>query len=339
MNFMNDYLKNTKKEVGLCLLITFAITTFMGFFTFMAFKNISTESPECFALVQMLYPAFAVIITMKIINKNQISKKVNYLFTTFIITTIVAIIALLIGVFVLKDIKLMSIVLTIINAIGSIISIAFIFSDKSHSFDSLNLNFGKNFSKVAIMLVIYLSIYIFRIAVSLLIEGAESVDIFMLVGSVITLPLTMLLNVIFGFVMFFGEEFGWRGYLQPRLQLLFGKRLGVLILGVIWGIWHLPLCLTLYSPETPGNCVISHIIFCVCLGVFLGYAYMKTENLWTPILIHLINNGLAVAIAGGYETVITPEALLWGLVLNGVTLLPFIFTKEYRANSKNTMSI
>ncbi len=37
----------------------------------------------------------------------------------------------------------------------------------------------------------------------------------------------------------FGEEFGWRGYLLPRL-LLDRKlaRLVLLEIGVVWGVWH-----------------------------------------------------------------------------------------------------
>jgi membrane protease YdiL (CAAX protease family) len=37
-----------------------------------------------------------------------------------------------------------------------------------------------------------------------------------------------------------GEEYGWRGYLLPRLLPL-GELRGTLILAAIWGIWHLPV--------------------------------------------------------------------------------------------------
>jgi len=36
------------------------------------------------------------------------------------------------------------------------------------------------------------------------------------------------------------EELGWRGFVLPRLPKRFNPFTASLILGVIWGVWHLP---------------------------------------------------------------------------------------------------
>ena len=46
-----------------------------------------------------------------------------------------------------------------------------------------------------------------------------------------------------------GEEFGWRGFAHPRMVQRFGPVWGCLLLGVVWGLWHLIYSVT---PERAG---------------------------------------------------------------------------------------
>ena len=42
------------------------------------------------------------------------------------------------------------------------------------------------------------------------------------------------------FLITVGEEYGWRGFLLPRLMRNFSVLNSSIILGLIWGVWHFP---------------------------------------------------------------------------------------------------
>jgi membrane protease YdiL (CAAX protease family) len=50
---------------------------------------------------------------------------------------------------------------------------------------------------------------------------------------------------VFGLVSGFGEEFGWRGFMMPRLMNNNRSRatIAVVIVGIVWGVWHWPVAL------------------------------------------------------------------------------------------------
>lgn len=62
-----------------------------------------------------------------------------------------------------------------------------------------------------------------------------------------------------GLVVFpLGEEFGWRGYAQPRLVARYGPVAGPILLGTLWAVWH---AMYLISPETGQVEPVAMILF------------------------------------------------------------------------------
>ncbi|SHI06797.1 hypothetical protein SAMN02745196_02643 [Clostridium collagenovorans DSM 3089] len=315
----------TKKEVKVFLLINFGIIIILGLLLFLSRSTTNyPNTPSNFALTFMLIPAFAAIIVLKYICKIEFTKNINDFFKIFIFSTLLQISFLIIGTFFIEDLD--SIVISITQSITSLVLIIKVFEYKN-DFESLNLKFTKNIKTLYFDLGIFIIIFFLPLVIELILNKPIAFS----PTAIWKALLSSILNFFFGFIIFFGEEFGWRYFLQPRLQKLYGKRLGVIILGAIWGIWHLPLCFTLYSPKTPILCVIGHIISCIGLAIFMGYAYMNTCNMWVPILIHLLNNCLIIMFNNGsIESVLTSKDIISLIIFSIIVYTPFLFTKVYK---------
>jgi membrane protease YdiL (CAAX protease family) len=88
----------------------------------------------------------------------------------------------------------------------------------------------------------------------------------------------------------FGEEYGWRGYLQGELVKM-GRIRGILLVGIIWGLWHAPVILMGHNyPGYPVAGVFLMTVYTVLLGFVLGYAVLKTGSVWLAAYLHALNN-------------------------------------------------
>ncbi|HEX8440946.1 CPBP family intramembrane glutamic endopeptidase [Archangium sp.] len=94
----------------------------------------------------------------------------------------------------------------------------------------------------------------------------------------------------------FGEEWGWRGYLLPRLLPL-GQWRALVLSGVIWGLWHAPINLLGYNYAQ--HRVLGVFLFtgvCVLLGILLGWMRLATGSIWPAVLAHGSINGLGALV-------------------------------------------
>jgi len=95
----------------------------------------------------------------------------------------------------------------------------------------------------------------------------------------------------------FGEEFGWRAYLLPKLMKL-GSRRAIVWSGVIWGVWHAPLIVMGHNygtayPGAPWLGPLAMIWFCICVGAVLGWLAWRGGSVWPAVIGHATLNGLA----------------------------------------------
>lgn len=138
----------------------------------------------------------------------------------------------------------------------------------------------------------------------------------------------ILLGAVLGLPALWGEEYGWRGYLLPKLMGL-GKLRAVILHGVIWGLWHAPIIAMGYNyPGYPVLGIVGMTIFCVLMGAVFAWLYYASGSIFVPSLAHgFLNQGAAYALmfVSGYH------ALLGGpLGLIGLTILAVIVGLLYR---------
>lgn len=97
----------------------------------------------------------------------------------------------------------------------------------------------------------------------------------------------------FNIPFMFGEEFGWRGFLLFETKGL-GFWNSSLLIGFIWGIWHLPLILLgLNYPDHPYIGILMMIAFTISLSPLFSYTRLKTKSLLGSCLLHGMFNGTA----------------------------------------------
>lgn len=71
------------------------------------------------------------------------------------------------------------------------------------------------------------------------------------------------------------EEVGWRGFALPRLQRRLDAIWAALLLGVLWGLWHLP---ELISDPTGQRPPMQFLIWALALSVIFSWLYNSTNG-------------------------------------------------------------
>ncbi len=134
---------------------------------------------------------------------------------------------------------------------------------------------------------------------------------------------TVLLSPLLAILVFFGEEYGWRGYLQTELFKL-GRIRGALLVGVIWGTWHWPIILM--GVNYPGHPLLGLLLMTLYStgnAVILSYAVLKSGSVLLAAYLHGITDQVInFIVALGFRP--NDPAFAFGIGIYGIATLAVI---------------
>ena len=135
------------------------------------------------------------------------------------------------------------------------------------------------------------------------------------------------INAVFGF----GEELGWRGFLQRELGYMGFWKSSALI-GVIWGVWHAPIIIQGYNyPQHPAAGVFMMIVWTILLSPIFSYVRLRAKSVIAAAVIHGSLNATAglgiLVIKGGSDLTVGVTGLAGFVVLAIVNLGIFVFDR------------
>lgn len=175
----------------------------------------------------------------------------------------------------------------------------------------------------------------------------EEINLWYLIGAQIFQAL--LISPVLNSLATFGEEFGWRAYLQPKLMPL-GRRRAYLLTSIIWGVWHWPAIAMGHNygfdyPGAPITGILMMIWFCITLGILFGWLADRAASVWPAVIAHGAINGIAglgMLFAQGQPNPLLgpmPVGLIGNLGFTIVALILFFYViPRETAPSQNTTS-
>jgi membrane protease YdiL (CAAX protease family) len=108
-----------------------------------------------------------------------------------------------------------------------------------------------------------------------------------------------------------GEEFGWRGFMLPRLQSRYSALSSSLFIGIVWALFHLPLFWTVGSTQA-NEPIVGFFMRIIAAAIILTWIYNNTRG---SVLLAMLFHGSINAWSGvfyGIDTAHTaPGFVYW----------------------------
>jgi hypothetical protein len=128
-------------------------------------------------------------------------------------------------------------------------------------------------------------------------------------------PVSLGIGILLGTTIGGGqEELGWRGFAQPELQEQYGGLRAAVIIGVLWGGWHLPLFFdpTAVHSQWPLRSQLAYfvgIILCSCRECLRAPTALRDGQAESPIMmaVNLDRSSPAPVTAFNDSPLLVPE--------------------------------
>ena len=131
------------------------------------------------------------------------------------------------------------------------------------------------------------------------------------------------------------EEIGWRGYAQGPLQEKIGVIPASLVIGVIWGIWHLPLWFIAGDLHSAYS-FLAFVIMTTSISIVYAWLYNSSgKKLIVVMFFHAMNNTAAPLLPFLHGIEGKPESAYWIYAVVNV-VFGIIFAYVLIKGSKST---
>lgn len=101
----------------------------------------------------------------------------------------------------------------------------------------------------------------------------------------VAVPLLFLSNLVVGGPI--AEEPGWRGYALPLMRRSTSALRASLVIGLAWGLWHLPFFLFVEGSSVVGGLALPwFVLLTLAWSVLFSWVYLNTDSIFMAMLCH-----------------------------------------------------
>lgn len=128
-------------------------------------------------------------------------------------------------------------------------------------------------------------------------------------------PNHFLIGILFGAPAGFSEEIGWMGYAFPEMTRKQSALASAILLGILWGIWHLPVVDYLGAATPHGASWPSYFLAfaaaMTAMRVVIAWVYTNTKSVLLAQFMHISSTGSLVILSPAHVTAVQEAMWYW----------------------------